>query len=193
LRFIGTTKGWKIDEWAVPLPKANVSGILVLNGNTIKVSGIGYHDHNWNISSYTFIKDNGWYWGKIRGNTLNVVWAKIMQIPLEERLIAVLNQDDQDKGGYINIDPENIHFYASDYRWDHGRLIPTKFALYIHDDGIDVNVTMEALSIHHVDIPLPLYWRYHVRIVGLISFHLDGETVREDVDNIQIMEFMSFR
>lgn len=194
LQFIGTTKGWKTDGWAVSLPKADVNGTMIINGNCIEVNGIGYHDHNWNYSISAPIEEYGWYWGKIAGNALNVVWAKTMRIPWKEQIIVVLNRDQEgrDQGGYINIEPENIHFDAKDYIWDHG-WIPTKFCLCVHDDFVDINVTMETLNIHHTNWwPIARYWRYHVRTSGYICLHSDNETVNETVNKIQIMEFMDW-
>ncbi len=50
--------------WVVALPRARVTGKLILDGKEIPVTGEGYHDHNWgNVSlkeMYSY-----WYWGRI--------------------------------------------------------------------------------------------------------------------------------
>lgn len=60
MNFKRTTKGWKIvtDDlsWIVALPKAIVKGHIILNGENIKVRGIGYHDHNWNSTMSIIFK-----------------------------------------------------------------------------------------------------------------------------------------
>jgi len=69
LRFVGCTKGWKGStpggKWAVILPRADVSGTIKLKNEEINVSGIGYHDHNWEITVFTGI-NFGWFWGKVK-------------------------------------------------------------------------------------------------------------------------------
>ena len=78
LTFTGITKGFKIEtkaeSWTVALPKAKVTGKIQFYGNKMNVEGIGYHDHNWNytlLSALTYGK--GWYWGKIRSKSYNIV------------------------------------------------------------------------------------------------------------------------
>jgi len=77
LIFKGITKGFKYqtkaESWTVALPKASVYGEIIVNGKKINVSGIGYHDHNWNYSLLTPLTyGKGWYWGKIMSKTLTV-------------------------------------------------------------------------------------------------------------------------
>ena len=74
LQFVGTTKGWKgelLRGWYGPvLPKAEVEGTLTLNGEIINVSGLGYHEHSWNIP--LTIWEWGWYWGKVVSENLTL-------------------------------------------------------------------------------------------------------------------------
>ena len=50
--------------WSIAQPRAGVAGKLLLNGKEIKVSGTGYHDHNWGNTSIGELYDY-WYWGRI--------------------------------------------------------------------------------------------------------------------------------
>lgn len=51
-------------KWAVPLPRAQVTGTLTLDGQTMTMQGVGYHDHNWGnfVLADAF---SHWYWGRL--------------------------------------------------------------------------------------------------------------------------------
>lgn len=192
LQFTGVTKGYKgeiLRGWYGPvLPKATVNGTLILNGDKIDVSGLGYHEHAWEV---TFpIWEWGWYWSKIVSDSYILAWAKMMNTRWWEQTRAAVFS--QDQSGYININPENIKFKATKYVFDHRRLIPTKFILNITDseNSIYINATMEAMNTHHYGKLIIHYWRYHLKINGEITYRSTTEIIK---DQIQIMEFMRFR
>ncbi|MDH7517438.1 MAG: hypothetical protein QHH19_03745 [Candidatus Thermoplasmatota archaeon] len=192
LKFISTTPGWKIEwereKWIVALPKASVTGEIVVDGKRMKVNGIGYHDHNWstNISRITNLW--GWHWGKIAGKTLNIVWANIMKTSSEGDLLAVVNKDNQ---GYLAVNPENIYLKLDKFIRNHGRKMPTIYKLKIddvvNDIPIYVDVKMEVQNIHRrfKKLLIAPYWRYHAKVKGVISLG----TCQENIDKTQIMEF----
>ena len=96
LEFKGLTKGWKIEtdneSWTVALPKATVTGEIIVNGKKMSVNGIGYHDHNWNYSMLTVMNYGiGWYWGKIRSDSFVIVWANIIKSKKRSQILAVVN------------------------------------------------------------------------------------------------------
>lgn len=188
LRFIGTMKGWKGklpgSWWGVMLPKASVTGNITSNGVKINVVGEGYHEHSWDV--FFPIKENGWYWGKIVGSTLNVVWSKIMQNRWWGQPIAVLNKGSLN---YININSEYFYFNITKYKYYERKLIPIGFTLQANYNSLHIDIKMEAVNIHHVRIAILNYWRYHVRVTGTVSIGVDSEKI----DNIQIMELMRLR
>ena len=192
LQFTGVTKGYKgetLRGWYGPvLPKATVNGTIILNGDKIDVSGLGYHEHGWEIS--LLIWEWGWCWGKIVSDSYNLMWAKMMNTRWwEQTRVAVFSQD---HSSYININLENFKFKATKYIFDHGRLIPTKFVLNIADpdNSIYVNATMEAINTHHYGKFMIHYWRYHLKINGEITYCSTTEKIN---DQIQIIELMRFR
>ena len=192
LTFTGITKGWKFERqtesWIVALPKAVVTGEIVVNGNNMKVNGIGYHDHNSISNLSTAMNVRGWFWGKIASKTLNVSWANIVRKSSNEEKLAVVNKDKQ---GFFVINPENIHFEASNYIRNHGRKMPTSYTIKIddvvNDLPIKVDVDMNVKNIHRrfKRLPIAPYWRYHVEAKGYISLGPNRETVNDT----QIMEF----
>lgn len=193
LEFMGITPGWRFDQeamiWIVALPKAQVSGEIVVHGKRMKVNGIGYHDHNWFSNLSTLIDIWGWYWGKIASKTMNVVWADIVKRTSEEVIVAVVNQDNQ---RYITINPKNIRFKPDKFIRNYGRKMPSSFTFQIDDNENDipihVDVEMVKKSTHRrykKSFFVP-YWRYQVEAKGVISVG----SIRETVDKTQGMEFV---
>jgi len=193
LIFDGTTPGWKFEtdaeSWTVALPKANVKGRLMIDGEEISVEGMGYHDHNWNYNMVTVMNyGQGWYWGKIASKHFNIVWAKIVKSNKYE-ILAVINTDD---GNFYNIDPKNIYL-TIDTETKAGRFkTPSHFHLKINEaiDGtpFDIDVDMHAHGIHYNSIIVAPYFRYHVKSKGYISIGSE----KEPVNDMQIMEFLRF-
>ncbi|RLF29348.1 MAG: hypothetical protein DRN05_01925 [Thermoplasmata archaeon] len=197
LNFTGTTKGWKIETsdtcWAVPLPKANVEGTITVNGKTMQVKGTGYHDHNWDYSITTAMNNIGWFWGRITGETLNVVWAKTMETHKKHNLLAIINRDKKNTikpDEYISINPKNITFIPENFIYRDGRWIPTNFIFKIKEGAIDADIRMETIDIHHSRIFIAHYWRYHVKTNGYITWDAQTEKLN---NKTQIIEFLSFK
>jgi hypothetical protein len=62
--------------WCVGAPRARVSGTVRIADETIKASGIGYHDHNWGVGDMKRIIDH-WYWGRLYTDDLTVIYANV--------------------------------------------------------------------------------------------------------------------
>lgn len=60
--------------WAIAQPKAKVTGVLILDGKEIPVSGTGYHDHNWGNTMLIDIY-NFWHWGRIMTGDYTFVYS----------------------------------------------------------------------------------------------------------------------
>lgn len=190
LIFIGCTKGWKGStpggEWAVLLPRAEVKGTITINNNSINVSGIGYHDHNWDITLFTGI-NFGWYWGKVNSDNFTATWSKIMTTRFWGQPLLVINEKN---GEYININQENINLRIDEIAIFQGMLIPYSFALDASEENISIHVDMEVFDIHHIRwFGIINYWRYHIRCRGYIIF----ESKTELIDQVEIAEFIRFR
>jgi predicted secreted hydrolase len=191
LRFIGCTKGWKgqlrgDDWWGVSLPRAKTSGTLIIGNKTINVTGIGYHDHNWEVTASAVI-NFGWYWGKIHSGNYTITWATIMRTRLTDDPILVINKN---LDGYLNIEPTKIQFTAENFSFENRHLIPHSFTLIANIDNISINVKMKVINIHHYRFfGFMNYWRYHVKCQGFIT--VDSHT--ETIDTFQLAEFIRFR
>ena len=194
LDFIGLTKGWKIEtpmeSWTVALPKAKVTGKFGIKNKTINVEGTGYHDHNWNYSLLTMMNYGiGWYWGKIRSETITITWANIIKSSKKSEILSVVNQDGK---GFFNINPATIFFKPEKFIKNHRGKTPTKFTFRIKDNidnnKIETDVIMDTEELHFYKILITPYWRHHVKAKGSISI---GDKT-EPVKDIQIMEYIKF-
>ena len=194
LIFKGLTNGFKIqtsaESWTVALPKAEVLGEITINGKKMIVEGIGYHDHNWNYSFLTALTyGKAWYWGKIRSQNYNIVWANVIKKTNKSDLLAIIHSN---KNKYYSINPENIYFKTENYIKDHNKKMPTKYILKFDEiiDNISIKTEIEMIvkNIHYSSVLSTPYWRYHVNTKGYIS--IDGK--KDNIDNIEIMEFLRF-
>lgn len=192
LNFIGNTKGWKTDfneqNWIVALPKAKVTGEIVIDGNKMNVTGIGYHDHNCGSDFSNLFNIEGWYWGKIMSETFTLTWAKVSKKSSKGEFFAVVNQYNK---GYLILNSEKINFKVDNFIRNHGRKMPTSYSLLINDVVNDIpiyiDVNMDVKNIHRrfEKLLIAPYWRYHVEANGVISIG----SVKENVNKTQIMEF----
>ena len=204
LTFTRTMKGWKIEtprnSWAVPLPKAMVDGTIHIHDTVIPVHGIGYHDHNWDYSLFTtWMRNTGWYWGRIIGDTGSVIWAQTIEKKERKNTIIIINQEKQHLHGgkeFVTIPPNNISFSVSHFVRDHQEWIPTEFSIDVTPtpssgtNPIELHLTLSANEIHHTRILAVHYWRYHVKTNGTLSIGSVNETFH---DKMQIIELLSFK
>ena len=195
LTYLSITKGWKIvtnfESWAVAVPKAIVTGEIIINGERMNVKGFGYHDHNWNYSILS-IMNYGicWYWGKLRSDSFNLVWVNIVKTPKRSQIIAIANKDND---GYFNIEPKNIHFKIEKITKFNRKNVPASLSLQIedvvNDIPIKVDVKMELKNIHYSKAFFTHYWRYHINTSGFISIGKKKEPLNKN----HIMEYMSLK
>lgn len=186
LNLIKTAKPWMgktfLGNWLV-IPRFKVDGEIFLDGNSVKVSGEGYHDHNI-YPLYAPFFNKGYHFGKIRAGEVNVVWARVTRDRNNEEVLVVLNKD-QD---FISIPSENIEFIIEEKIKNHGKTIPTKYNLKVDNKLLNLNVEIESIDFHHISIPAVNYWRHHVRNKGEIII----DSFSKKIDNIEISEQLKF-
>ena len=190
LRFVGCTKGWKglLNSgagWAVILPRADVTGTITVNDTTMNVTGVGYHDHDWNVKSRMAVSF-GWFWGKIDSSNFTATWSTILTTRTIVQPIMVVNKKN---AGYIAIPSETIWFSAKDLHLDHFMFVPQFFNIETMTDKVFLVVNMEVISVNHERfMGFMNYWRYHVKCSGI--FMVDGHA--ETVDSVFIAEYIRF-
>ena len=68
--------GNKYFAWFVAVPEGSISGALTADGVTRRVTGSGYHDHNWgNVSPADLFDD--WWWGRGRSGRHTIIASEI--------------------------------------------------------------------------------------------------------------------
>ncbi|MCX6665949.1 MAG: hypothetical protein NT038_07840 [Euryarchaeota archaeon] len=186
LLFTGLTQGWKgytgRGMWGCPIPKAEVTGIITLNGKQIPVQGIGYQERGWDVQRL----HRSWYWGKFQSKNTNVVFSQNMGALGNEDLFFVMVNIGENN--YTSIQRKNIEFIHIKYVANHGRLIPVESGFIVHEKSCDIQVRFVVQSIDFKTLVFMNYWRLHVHVTGTIS--VDGMT--EEIDDIQIMEIFHF-
>lgn len=88
LKYTAEVNGWKpgtgfsqfgdmgFFAWVIPFARASVEGTITEGNQTIPVSGIGYHDHNWLNFPFQRIIDY-WMWGRIYSENFTAAYAYI--------------------------------------------------------------------------------------------------------------------
>ncbi len=181
LVFRNTTMGWKSKDgkW-LAIPNLVVDGKISFNGNESMVHGKGYHDHNIFFLSNPFLR-RGYMDGRVMTDNISIVWAKLLNnIIMQQNFVIVSTSS------FKLI--ENVSIKCMDYEINHGRFIPTSFLILVSGENIYINISLHAVSIHFIRLPLLHYWRYHVHATGKIR---NGGEERK-IDTYDMMEYMLF-
>ncbi len=186
LKFSKNSRAWQgktfLGNWLV-IPKFNVSGNILINGNLIEVNGHGYHDHNI-YPIYASVFNKGYHFGKISKKSYILTWANITKSQKRQQKLAIFNSNKE----YFSIEPDEIEYEIHQKSIDHKKEMPIKYSLKIDSKKLFLYINAESLNYHHTGIPSVNYWRYHVRNVGEIKI---GSLI-EKIDNIEISEYLKF-
>jgi len=177
LIMINQTKGWQGDMglgWWLAVPRLAVQGNLTVDGEDIKVTGTGYHDHN-RFAIATPLIEYGYMDGKMAGNGFSLVWGDIMQTPSRTNSFAIYSEG----GNYRAVYPPALNLTFDGYIYDKGQYIPTICRLQFSDDLLAMSVNMTAIAQHNIRLPGMSYWRYHVNVEGHIYSSLQELIVTE--------------
>ncbi|MCH3922841.1 lipocalin-like domain-containing protein [Limosilactobacillus sp.] len=119
----------KYFTWLCVVPRGTVTGTLTINGKTTKVTGFGYHDHQWgNIIHFDFL--NHWFWS--RQSTAKhslVVFDFVMNQHYEYERIPLVFLEDND-GKVIFESTDNVECSVSEELLQ--KASDTKFPKVIH-------------------------------------------------------------
>lgn len=66
--------------WLVPVPQAEVTGTLTVDGKTVEVKGQGYHDHNAGNLGINEVMSY-WYWGRFSFDDIVCIFADVFLHP----------------------------------------------------------------------------------------------------------------
>ena len=204
--LFGSLQYPRVFGWAVPQPRAEVTGTIAYPGAEVEVKGTGYHDHNWgNLVMPLYVSH--WHWGRIYHEEVTVVFADVatrrrcggVHIPL-----LLLGRGDR-----LEMETCRAEWRYEDYRSDAGGTQVYPRRMYARFEERDVKGTIEfavreELEINdlltHAGLPLPLreglaravaqpcYYRFLSDYS--ISLDLRGERLEAEGETIQ--EYMIF-
>ncbi len=94
LAFTGTVPPWRpgagityydaeltrFFAWLPAVPYGKVEGTLTYDGKAHKVSGSGYHDHNWGNIGLEEVM-SGWYWGRAHVGGYTLIFVEMTSTP----------------------------------------------------------------------------------------------------------------
>lgn len=174
--------------WLVPVPRAEVTGKLIVDGKEINVKGFGYHDHNWsNVNMYDSFRS--WFWGRLHHPEYTLIYYYLYPTrsnePVESRLYLA-------KGDRVILTPDNFHLEATGAQTEPVTGIPVPRKLSIQAKNGDTALKFEVAAHDIFDCnqltlmaPWPVYyWRfkadYKAEIkIGAKTENLRGSTMSE--------------
>jgi hypothetical protein len=74
--MFGTPDKNNLFAWVVAQPRARVAGTLTVDGEECRVTGLGYHDHNWG-SGFLPLYVSHWIWGRLSDERFTMIFADI--------------------------------------------------------------------------------------------------------------------
>ncbi|NOY09327.1 MAG: carotenoid 1,2-hydratase [Spirochaetes bacterium] len=87
----------KYFAWLPAVPYGTVTGTITYDGTAKKVSGTGYHDHNWGNVKLDKILTQ-WYWGRMHIDDYTLIFSRMLTSPeYGSRLIPVFYLAKKDK------------------------------------------------------------------------------------------------
>lgn len=120
--------------WLPSVPEGEARGSITLGGETIAVSGTGYHDHNWGNKGMFWLMHH-WYWGRARIGEYQVISSYITarkRYGYEHFPIFLLNKNGErlaDNGDCVTYTQQDVAFDPITQKTYHKTLI------YDYNDG----------------------------------------------------------
>lgn len=141
---------WEEMSWLVEMPRARVTGTLTLDGRTLAVDAVGYHDHNWGEWVPT---DALWNWAQFSSPRLALEVGDFIGKPIG---VVALDLD----GARTVFTPGQYALVHTRWAWDRvNRLFFPSESILTADDGTTrLKVTLSALATEPLrgDLPAPL-------------------------------------
>jgi hypothetical protein len=99
-------------HWIIPIPRANVSGYLWIDGKRVAVNGVGYHDHNWgNLDLCQAIRR--WSWGHVITDRYTMIFWELLARGKEgSHMTGVMLW----RGPELLLSTDQVNLYPSDVR-----------------------------------------------------------------------------
>ena len=194
----------KYFAWLAAVPYANVRGSIEFKGTAKKVSGSGYHDHNWgNLKLDKVIKQ--WYWGRARVGEYTMIFSQILTASrYGNTLIPVffLAKDRTILSDYsfeMKLEKSDLAVHSG------GREYPNRLSLVVdQEDGtveIDISDSQMIQSISLIESLSPIekaFIRifanpYYFRFKSNMEIKINLAEIEDQVTGIGVFEMMLLR
>ncbi len=194
--------------WLCVIPRGRMEGTVLFDGETIRVSGNGYHDHQWVKHPRSNTIWNHWFWGRQHFEDYTLIFGDMTSAERYGHVRYPLFFL-EDKDG--NIVFSNTHEDALTFEVlkeaeepQFGKAYPIKTRYHFEKDGKTVEFTLTAKDLQvsedrHLRYPpnlqkeldeMGFHWTYlHFIGVGELSFTDGEETVERKGELIYEMSY----
>lgn len=223
LRLHNQCKSWRPDTgylrwgdkndlltWLFVVPRGEINGSIIYDGQTRQVHGGGYHDHQWGHGASTFFNVNHWLWGRQNYDDFTVlIFDMVASKKWRNQRFPIFCV--QDKEGNVIFESTQINQYfhcevlEEYYEKDIGRNFPKKIRYRMGNSRIKITYTLnntlvidrkdrakEAGKVAQNAMKLinvgPAYVRY--KADGVLEMEMDGKKIIREGN--MIYEFAYF-
>lgn len=203
----------KYFAWLPSVPEGRVTADITVDGKNLKITGSGYHDHNWgNIGMFWLM--HHWYWGRAKVGNYQVISSYITakeQYGYEHFPIFVIYKNGEMLGCDIDaityeqkdktFDPVTQKHYHKTLIYDYNDGKQHFRVTYSAEDIIETFVVDEGYGSARAKASKALIWFVkkmklapsYIRMVGTITLErFEGEDVVEKLSENGIWEQMYF-
>jgi hypothetical protein len=192
--------------WLAAVPQGSVSVQLNKGGGTERLSGVGYHDHNWGDVAMPRLM-NHWYWGRAQAGPYSIIASystaehKYGSAEIRTFLLTKGDAVVADDAGKVSVHLEDVHVDK------HSSKPVGNVVVYDYDDGqdryrvsfrraetiMDRKLINEISGLKHVLARLKGFDGAYLRFTGTVQLEhfVNGDKI-EDVSDHGIWELMYF-
>jgi len=192
--------------WLPSVPQGTVAVTVTAGGRTERLSGIGYHDHNWGDTPMPRLI-NHWYWGRAQAGPYSIITSYITaERGYGDAEIATFFVAKGDQ--IVADDGTKVRFRVADEHTDEQSGKPVAdVVVYEYDDGRDQyrvsfrrtetitnrQLIGEVSGIKHLLARLARFDGSYLRFTGTVRLeHFAGDRTIEDFSDPGIWELMYF-
>lgn len=204
LTFRNTVPSWKpgdgytyfdqeknlVAGWVVPMPGADVEGEIYFEGQTLKVQGKGYHDHNWgNYRVHeTFDK---WFWGRISNDKYIFCYGWVLPRDAGKPIISpmLLARDNE---LILSTDMMQVELSDNAVEEHYSQEYPRVQRISCDTSGIKLNIEMKAKRvIEYLKLPKTTDHRqYNYRFLSDYKMQVDVDGKKDTFEGELLHEFV---
>jgi predicted secreted hydrolase len=183
------TDGQAETGWVVPVPRGRVHGTLTVDGMSMPVTGMAYHDHNWGTLE---MEEQfwGWYWGRIFDPTYTLIYGWVMP---KEAGRPVVSPFMLGKGSELVLGTDQITLTVEKTRQDeqYGWDIPQRLRLQCQGPSVTVDgvLTTERV-VEALQLPRGESSYHYYRFLADYEADIEVDGQRDQVSGETLHELM---